>query len=93
MKAIWIALMLGCMAGFVSVLITRLDKYDEYGIVSVVIGLWVLCLVFIIGFIFTFNRASKLGKLDDLTRENAKIITGLKSPNFYQRIIARLKKK
>jgi len=65
MKMVWIYVMLGCIGGFVALLVPSLDRYDSKGMTWFVIFLWVLCGVFLIVSLLAFRRASKLGKAED----------------------------
>ena len=72
MKTVFIAVMLGSMAGWVTLLIYGFNFYYENRCVAALI-FWILSGLLVILGVFAFNRASKLGRAED---RKSKIVNG-----------------
>ena len=64
MKAVFIAVMLGSMAGWITLLIYGFNFYYENQCVAALI-FWILSGLSVTLGVFAFNQASKLGRAED----------------------------
>lgn len=66
MKAIMIALMLGCIGSASGLLVASLDRWEQYGITNSVVTLWLLLTFVVLIGICAFRYACKLGREEDI---------------------------
>lgn len=64
MKAIWIALMLGCMGGWITLLIQGFNRYDMDDATGAIFC-WISSLIIIVIGIWAFRQAVKIGRKED----------------------------